>query len=353
MSSVQVWNKSSNATLWARWQEAQTVTLNRNGGLGGTASIQAVMGQVMPMATAPSRDGHVFDGYWDTQLPTGGLQYYGRQMQSIRNWNIPRNTTLWARWINTRFEADKSAFGIYVDPNFVPVGSTSFYQTPLIAWEVPGLDVAKRTSFHTSLQYVLLRDVRVTNSYIFVYRVGMQPQNNKQYGGIEWLNYSQDTRAWLPNTAHINQYAPQNLPGTTSGTIGVSGGTSGLDVSASIDWTKDELNIWSSTNLATRLFATHYEYRKVGEMDYSTYLRGTVFSYGMIAFTSNLSSFNIPLEFEMSFRDNFATKKWIFWPFTYEWQYWVVTGRLTYNLARGIVSQELILREEVSDEQYE
>ncbi len=50
----------------------------------------------MPTATAPTRTGYTFTGYWDAT--TGGIQYYTNTMASSRNWDKTANTTLYAGW---------------------------------------------------------------------------------------------------------------------------------------------------------------------------------------------------------------------------------------------------------------
>jgi uncharacterized repeat protein (TIGR02543 family) len=50
----------------------------------------------MPAATAPSRTGYTFTGFYDAT--TGGTQYYTGTMTSARSWDKSANTTLYARW---------------------------------------------------------------------------------------------------------------------------------------------------------------------------------------------------------------------------------------------------------------
>ncbi|MBQ8368109.1 MAG: InlB B-repeat-containing protein, partial [Alphaproteobacteria bacterium] len=53
-----------------------TVTLNANGGTGGTASVTATYNSLLQTATMPERDNYNFLGYYDTDATTGGNQYY-------------------------------------------------------------------------------------------------------------------------------------------------------------------------------------------------------------------------------------------------------------------------------------
>ena len=91
------WDKTADGTLYAHWQVAEsTVTLNQNGGSGGTSSVTAKYGQNMPSATMPTREGYTFQGYYDAS--SGGTQYYTETGASKRTWNKTGPQTLYARW---------------------------------------------------------------------------------------------------------------------------------------------------------------------------------------------------------------------------------------------------------------
>ena len=87
-------------TLCAQWiANTYTVTLNPNGGSGGTASVTATYGSPMPPAIAPNdRTGYLFQGYLDTSAANGGTQYYTATMGSARSWDKAQDTILYARW---------------------------------------------------------------------------------------------------------------------------------------------------------------------------------------------------------------------------------------------------------------
>jgi uncharacterized repeat protein (TIGR02543 family) len=98
-------NITGNVTITARWTaNTNTITLNRNGGTGGTASITATFGSQLPASiTRPTRTGHTFAGYWTAA--TGGTQYYNANGQRVfnSNWNQTSNITLVARWTLNRY----------------------------------------------------------------------------------------------------------------------------------------------------------------------------------------------------------------------------------------------------------
>ncbi len=87
-------------TVYAFWFDPSTkwtVTLGKAGGEGGTDSVTAIFDQPMPDATAPTKEGELFDGYFSG--PNGsGTKYYTASMESARNWDIAAHTQLIANW---------------------------------------------------------------------------------------------------------------------------------------------------------------------------------------------------------------------------------------------------------------
>ena len=98
-ASARTWNKASTAKLYARWTvQTSSVTLNMNGGSGGTSSVTATYDSAMPAITVPTLSGWTFQGYYDTSAATGGTQYYSSSGASLRSWNKTGSQTLYARW---------------------------------------------------------------------------------------------------------------------------------------------------------------------------------------------------------------------------------------------------------------
>jgi uncharacterized repeat protein (TIGR02543 family) len=98
MGSVRTWNIPANTTLYAKWTaNPYTVTLNNQSGTGGTSSVTVTYDASMPSATAPTRTGYTFGGYYTGTNGTG-TQYYTSSMTSARTWNLAANTTLYAKW---------------------------------------------------------------------------------------------------------------------------------------------------------------------------------------------------------------------------------------------------------------
>ncbi len=95
------------------------VTLDKQSGTGGTDSVTATYGRAMPTATAPTRTGYTFGGYF-TQINGGGTQYYTASMASKRNWDIAQPTTLYAKWTLTNYiiDIDENGGNAVTNPSY-------------------------------------------------------------------------------------------------------------------------------------------------------------------------------------------------------------------------------------------
>ena len=82
---------------YAKGLAGVTVTLDRQGGSGGTASVTATYGKAMPSITVPTRSGYAFGGYY-TSTGGSGTQYYTASGASARTWDKTSATTLYAKW---------------------------------------------------------------------------------------------------------------------------------------------------------------------------------------------------------------------------------------------------------------
>ena len=91
------WDYVGDQTLYAKWSaNTYRVTLDFQGGTGGTDSVIANYGDSMPSATMPTKEGYTFLGYFDETL--GGNKYYNADSSSAKNWDKDSNATLYARW---------------------------------------------------------------------------------------------------------------------------------------------------------------------------------------------------------------------------------------------------------------
>ena len=84
--------------FWAKWNiGTYAVSLDMQSGTGGTTSVNATYGAAMPAITIPTKEDHLFDGYYD-QTGGKGTKYYNADGTSAKNWN-KEGATLYAKWI--------------------------------------------------------------------------------------------------------------------------------------------------------------------------------------------------------------------------------------------------------------
>lgn len=87
------------AEVTANWEIIRyTITLDIQGGTGGTETVSATYGSAMPTITVPTREGYLFDGYYD-QTGGKGTKYYNADGTNVKNWD-KENATLYAKWIS-------------------------------------------------------------------------------------------------------------------------------------------------------------------------------------------------------------------------------------------------------------
>ena len=96
-NSSSQWTKGGDATFYANWAaNTHTVTLDQNGGSGGSSSVTATYNSAMPSATMPTTPpavGKVFDGYY-----YNSVQYYDADGNSAHVWDVDDDVTLVASW---------------------------------------------------------------------------------------------------------------------------------------------------------------------------------------------------------------------------------------------------------------
>ena len=120
--------------LKAIWQaNTYTVTLDKQGGTSGSASVTATYGAAMPTATMPTRTGYIFLGYFDAT--EGGKQYYDADGKSVASWDKAEATTLAARWV------ERTAGGIAVALGSATESSGEFH--------LPGAVISGKASLMT------------------------------------------------------------------------------------------------------------------------------------------------------------------------------------------------------------
>ncbi|GHV09771.1 hypothetical protein FACS1894162_1120 [Bacteroidia bacterium] len=107
-ASARTWNLAASVTLYAKWETIiRSVSLNNQGGTGGTSVVSATYGASMPSATAPTRTGYTFGGYY-TGTNGSGTQYYTASMSSARNSDFASIVTLYAKWTAKQYTVSLS-----------------------------------------------------------------------------------------------------------------------------------------------------------------------------------------------------------------------------------------------------
>ena len=94
------WDKSANATLYAHWQaKTYTVTFDSQGATTAatTESTSVVFDSALPTITKPEKTGYTFGGFYTEQYGAG-KRYYDENVNKLKTWDIPNDTTLYAKW---------------------------------------------------------------------------------------------------------------------------------------------------------------------------------------------------------------------------------------------------------------
>ena len=142
ITSASNWNiDQPEVTLYAYWiANKYLVTLNRQGGTGGTGSVTAYYGELLPSGkTAPTKAGYKFKGYYSNENQEyaesvgqnyGGTQYYDENMNGVEPWDKTGNTTIYAHWAPATYIVTLDA-----DGGVLP--------TPVVEDNVENFDITK------------------------------------------------------------------------------------------------------------------------------------------------------------------------------------------------------------------
>lgn len=91
-----------------------TVTLEKQSGTGGSYSVTATYGEELPYASAPTRSGYEFNGYY-SQTNGLGTKYYDSNMNSVASWYGSSDETIYAYWIKKSDEDNYTGISITKD----------------------------------------------------------------------------------------------------------------------------------------------------------------------------------------------------------------------------------------------
>ena len=88
------------------------ITFDKQGGRGGSYSVEAYYDKDMPYASEPYRTGYEFLGYY-SETNGYGTKYYDENMNSVRKWDRKYSTTLYAYWEKEGIKLSSSNFEDY------------------------------------------------------------------------------------------------------------------------------------------------------------------------------------------------------------------------------------------------
>jgi uncharacterized repeat protein (TIGR02543 family) len=144
-------------TLFAQWSQSYTITLNKNSGTDGTSTLTVANNQPMPSdATAPSRSGFFFGGYY-TATNGGGTQYFDSDMTPKLNYPLTTNTTLYAKWTAYITLAKPTLSSANSSSVFNFTDSSDSYSLPVYSGNEIVLtnDVSQQSAFFTNEKITL------------------------------------------------------------------------------------------------------------------------------------------------------------------------------------------------------
>ena len=111
VTKTNVVKTAKNHVLYAHWSaNPYTVKFDKQGGTGGSDSVTATYGAVMPSAVIPTREGYTFAGYYSGKNG-GRTKYYEADGSSTRKWIKPGDGELYAYWTANKYAVTFDANG--------------------------------------------------------------------------------------------------------------------------------------------------------------------------------------------------------------------------------------------------
>ena len=147
MTSARTWNiderlldpQVTEVTLYAKWiGNTYTVTLDPQGGTGGSTSVTATYGQKLPSGLiAPTKPGYEFRGYYGIKndewaesqgqdIYYGGKEYYDKDMNGVEPWDKTQAATIYAHWAPATYIVTFDANGGVLPNNVIDKNKQNF-----------------------------------------------------------------------------------------------------------------------------------------------------------------------------------------------------------------------------------
>ena len=184
-TSARKWDKASATTLYAKWTaKTYAVTLDRQGGTGGSVSVTATYDSAMPSATMPTRTGYAFGGYF-TETGGKGVMYYNANGSSARSWPIAEAKTLYAKWTAKTYNFTRNPNGGTINGSTSALTISSDAATPLTFdkgyyWSVGG-QIPERAGYTFAGWYTAASDGTIVYDAEGIREVGDYWNEGKQY----------------------------------------------------------------------------------------------------------------------------------------------------------------------------
>ncbi len=201
MSSARPWDLTNSTTLYAHWTpKGYRVMLDAQNGSGGSSVVTAIYNKPMPAATAPTRYGYDFGGYWTGTNGTG-TQYYTANMTSSRNWQLTSAITLYAKWTAQTYtiaieysfwqtQADCEVFLPVSEKYVVPWDQSFTYTAP---------ETIKPSKYDGTLQFASYNGIKSS--------IGIGNQINKNYYTVNAREITiHKTSDFIGKTIYVNPY---------------------------------------------------------------------------------------------------------------------------------------------------
>lgn len=216
-------------------------------------------------------------------------------------------SNVYAKEETNQFSTFSSENELRAYANALGFNISSSYQFSELAECSPTYENSK--TIKDKLQYkVFIYDFVLQNRdnlslYAYIFKVHLSPQNGRNWGflgigsyGGQYVNGYVKVTATRSSSSSFLDYAPKNQPSSNTGTIGVSVGTSGFDISASYNYDLSDLSITSNTNFGKNIYETVYNFANDGSSyeSYSDYQKGDVDVYGMLLLQFDYAMTMIP-----------------------------------------------------------
>lgn len=196
------------------------------------------------------------------------------------------------------FKGHCDAYGFTISSNWVPYKMSDF-ETPSYQFNDNG-----EAQYRTNIQQILLRNSKASDTYAFAYRVTESPMATRRNWGFMGIgSYGDDrycssvkTTIDFPTNYELCNWAPENLSNNYSGTIGISAGSGGYQLSASVNFTNQSVEIKSESNVAKNHFEAYYHSTVLNSASHST-----MKFYGFCTFRTSSPNVSITVKHQANY----------------------------------------------------